>query len=172
MNFKILFYLITFFCISLFMLYRIFKWYKRKVRLAKRGPRSTSSRIWRETYMEKLSNMLDKSLKNNLKEIYSITFGSAEEDTYKKIIKYIDSKSYRKLTSIMNTVPTSIDDFGESIQGSIYDVLAIIDKQNNYYIGIIHKEYVEKYDLKLEFITKVDPFDLETFKLKRLVYPI
>lgn len=172
MEIKELIYLVLFCCIILFMLNRIIKWYKRRKKVAQRGPKATSSRAWRETYMERLPALLGDPLKDNLKEIYSLTFGPADENTYTEIVKCIETQSYNRLAEIMAKVPMYVDDFGENIQGNIYDVLGIIDRQDNYYIAIIHVEYINKYDLKLKSIIKVNSFNLNIFKSKRLVYPV
>lgn len=144
----------------------------RSINKRKRGPRATSSRIWRETYSQNLARVLINPSLEKIKEIYSLTFTEATEENFLDIVDYITNRNFFKLKSIMNRLTMFQNELGETIGTDTYDILAIIDKENNYYMAIIYHKYIGEYKIELKFITKIMPLEVDDFKTRRLVYPV
>ena len=174
MHWKIFFTYLFIGVIVFSFVYIMIKNILRKIRKRRRGPRATSSRVWRETYSQNLRRLLVKpSLeKEEIAEIYSLTFTEATEENFQDIINYINNRNFFKLNSIMNRLPMYQDELGETIGTDTYDILAIIDKEDNYYMAIIYHKYIGEYKAELKYIIKLMPFDINDFKTRRLVYPV
>lgn len=155
----------------LVLLYVFVNDYRRRIKKRNRGPKATSSKIWREMYSKMLFSVLPIS-PEEISEMYLVTFTDASLNHKKQIESYISSMNYNGLTNLMDEIPTYVGDFGEDYNCDLYDIIAIQKKTNLFYLAVVYRESKKNGGIKFESIKETLPIQLEKFNRRRLIYPI
>ena len=145
---------------------------KIKRRFLGRTGKETSSRKWREVYTNRLTDILVEPHFSSIEKAYSLTFTEANEQNYQDILRYIEKKSFFKMTFLKSRLPEYQDELGEYMGTNIFDIVLLIDKDGGYHLAIIYVQYVGDYKLSLKSVHKVPSFFYQMFEGRRLIFPV
>lgn len=147
---------------------------KRKIKrvFVGRSDRNTSSRVWREMYSKHLAEMIKEPDFNKIQKIYLLTSTEANDKNYQDIMRYINRRNFFCMTFLRCRMEDYEDELGETIGTNLFNILLLIDSDNQYYIAVVYVQFIGEYKMQLRSVTKVKPFFYRMFEGRSLIYPV
>ncbi|WP_347922486.1 hypothetical protein [Pontimicrobium sp. SW4] len=128
----------------------------------------------KDKWFKKLHHFVSNEAKNiAIKKAYYLKSVNEKGDTFSKLKRIIEDKSYLKLALLKEDSPYDfrrLDDEGvvEAVQ-SFYELYFFISKTNNYYFAVIEENnfFRDKPINELKYLIKVESFNYKLFLFNR-----